>query len=66
MNPYEVEARFAHAKEAGRRTGCAPLKGKTEKTWTLKQLERYIVVEGVCLSPDYMRDIKGNIRRVKK
>lgn len=47
MNPYEVEARFAHARAAGKITGCAPTKGKTTMTWPLKALEQVLVYDGI-------------------
>lgn len=47
MNPYEVAARFAHAKEAGKVTGCAPTKGRTTKTWPLKALEVVLIYDGI-------------------
>lgn len=50
MTPQESNEKFAAAKVSGKRTGCAPTKGRTTKTWRLKALEVLLVHNGVPIT----------------
>lgn len=61
MNLYEVEARFAHAKEAGRKTGCTIKGAKTLPQVRLRELERVIVFDGIPIDMDSSYEVKQRI-----